>query len=41
MIDIVQNEEKLQELMQRQNPDNNPVFMIWYTTKKDKVRFND
>lgn len=31
------NEEKLQELMQRQNPDNNPVFLIWYTTKKDNV----
>lgn len=34
---VSQNEEKLQELMQRQNPDHNPVFLIWYTTKTDKV----
>lgn len=37
MIYGTNNNEKLQELMRRQNPDNNPVFLIWYTTKKNKV----
>lgn len=39
---VSQNEEKLQELMQRQNPDNNPVFLIWYTLKlENKIDFRN